>query len=77
MGRKLSNKRNPYGAWMRRIRMKTGMTQAGFCKKVGIPQSTYANWEIKGALTGRKTIIKLAKAMKVPVAEFLKVDRYK
>lgn len=75
MGRKLSGKRDSYGAWLCHLRKEKGFSQVEFAKKTGIPQSTLAFWEKTGKLTGREIIFKLAKALGVSVEELLRAGK--
>ena len=38
----------------------------------GVPQSTLAYWEKTGKLTGRETIIKIAKTLEVSIEKLLR-----
>ena len=75
MGRKPKSKRDPYGAWLHHLRMERDLTQAGLSALTGIPQRNIAYWERSGKLKGRVEILKLAKALKVPVQELLRVEK--
>jgi len=73
MGRKPNERRNRYGAWLNHLRKQKGLSQDALSELTGVPQSTLAHWEKTGKLSGRETIIKLAKALGVSVQELLRV----
>jgi len=73
MGRKPNTRRDVYGAWLHHHRRERGLTQQEVAKLTGIPQTTLAFWERTGKLTGRESILKLAKALGVSVSELLRV----
>jgi transcriptional regulator with XRE-family HTH domain len=73
MGRKPNERRNRYGAWLHHLRSQKGLSQDELSKLTGVPQSTLAYWEKTGKLTGRETIIKIAKALDVSIEELLRV----
>ena len=75
MGRKPNERRNRYGAWLHHLRTEKGLSQDELSKSTGVPQSTLAYWEKTGQLTGRDTIIKLAKAFGVTVEELLRAGQ--
>ncbi len=77
MGRKSIKRRNPYGAWLHFLRKERGLTQSAVSKFTGIPRTTLMYWERSGNLAGRRQIIKLANAYKVPILKLLRLDRFK
>jgi transcriptional regulator with XRE-family HTH domain len=72
MGRKPKERRSRYGAWLHHLRSQKGLSQDALSKMTGVPQSTLAYWEKSGKLTGRETIIKIAKALGVSIEELLR-----
>ena len=72
MGRKPKERRNRYGAWLHHLRSQKGLSQDALSKMTGVPQSTLAYWEKTGRLTGRETIIKIAKALEVSIEKLLR-----
>jgi transcriptional regulator with XRE-family HTH domain len=77
MGRTPKKRRDSYGAWLQLLRKKRKLSQDELSALTGVPQTTLAYWETTGNLTGRKVIMKLAKALGVSVEELLRVDRQK
>jgi DNA-binding transcriptional regulator YiaG len=76
MGRKpKSPRRNPYGAWLHHLRKERDLSQRELSELTGIPQRNLAYWERSGKLKGRAEILKLAKALKIPVQELLRVEK--
>ncbi|HEY1661706.1 MAG TPA: helix-turn-helix transcriptional regulator [Verrucomicrobiae bacterium] len=75
MGRKPKERRNRYGAWLHHLRSKKGLSQDELSKITGVPQSTLAYWEKTGKLSGRETIVKLAKALGVSVEDLLRTGK--
>jgi transcriptional regulator with XRE-family HTH domain len=75
MGRKPKSKRASYGAWLYHLRTERALTQAKLSELTGIPQRNIAYWERCGKLKGRAEILKLAKALDVPVQELLRVEK--
>jgi transcriptional regulator with XRE-family HTH domain len=75
MGRKPNERRHRYGAWLQHLRTKKGISQDELSELTGVPQSTLAYWEKTGKLTGRDTIIKIAKALGVSVEDLLRPSR--
>jgi transcriptional regulator with XRE-family HTH domain len=75
MGRKLSVRRDPYGAWLHHLRNERNLSQQELAKLTGIPQTTLAYWEKTGKLTGRAGILRLAEALEVSVDELLRTDK--
>ena len=74
MGRKPNERRNRYGAWLHHLRGEKGLSQDALSKMTGVPQSTLAYWEKTGKLTGRDTIIRIAKALDVSVEKLIRAD---
>ena len=74
MGRKPTTRRNRYGAWLHHLRVQKGLSQDKLSSLTGVPQSTLAYWEKTGKLTGRETIVKMAKALDVSIEELLRTD---
>jgi len=72
MGRKPTERRNRYGAWLNHLRKQKGLSQDALSEMTGVPQSTLAYWEKTGKLTGRETIFKLANALDVSVEKLLR-----
>ena len=72
MGRKPTERRNRYGAWLNHLRKQKGLSQDALSDLTGVPQSTLAYWEKTGKLTGRETIFKLANALGVSVDKLLR-----
>jgi transcriptional regulator with XRE-family HTH domain len=72
MGRKPKERRNRYGAWLQHLRTQKGLSQEALSDLTGVPQSTLAYWEKTGKLTGRETIVKIAKALDVSIEELLR-----
>jgi transcriptional regulator with XRE-family HTH domain len=72
MGRKLSTRRNSYGAWLHFLRKERGLTQAEAALLTGLPRTTLMYWERTGNLVGRRQILKLAKVYRVSVVELLR-----
>lgn len=77
MGRKPKTRRDAYGAWLQLLRKKKNLSQDELSALTGVPQTTLAYWETTGNLTGRKIILKLAKALGVSVSDLLRVDKPK
>jgi transcriptional regulator with XRE-family HTH domain len=75
MGRKPKERRNAYGAWLHLLRKEKGLTQVELSKIIGVPQTTLAYWERTGKLAGREIIIKMAKALNVPIQKLLRADK--
>jgi transcriptional regulator with XRE-family HTH domain len=72
VGRKPKLPRDPYGAWLHHLRTEMGLTQQALSDLTGIQQRTLAHWERTGRLAGRKEILALAKAFKIPVSDLLR-----
>jgi len=77
MGRKPKRRRDPYGAWLMHLRKQQNLTQTELAALTGVPQATLAYWELTGNLTGRKTILIMAKALSVSVSELLRANKEK
>jgi len=77
MGRKPKERRDFYGAWLHLLRKEKGLTQTELSKIIGVPQTTLGYWERTGKLTGRRIIVKMAKALGVSVEELLRVEKEK
>jgi transcriptional regulator with XRE-family HTH domain len=75
MGRKPKERRNSYGAWLQHLRKEKGLSQDELAKATRVPQSTLAYWEKTGKLSGRDTIIKIAKVLGVSVEELLRTGK--
>jgi transcriptional regulator with XRE-family HTH domain len=75
MGRKPTERRDTYGAWLYHLRDERHLTQAELAKLVGVPQTTLGYWERTGRLNGRKVILRLAVALDVSVAKLLRADK--
>jgi transcriptional regulator with XRE-family HTH domain len=76
MGRKPKARRDSYGAWLQLLRKRRKLSQDELSTLTGVPQTTLAYWETTGNLKGRKTILKMAKALGVSVEELLRVDNF-
>jgi transcriptional regulator with XRE-family HTH domain len=75
MGRKPKTRRDAYGAWLQLLRKKKKLSQDKLSELTGVPQTTLAYWETTGQLTGRKAILKMAKALGVSVGELLRDEK--
>ena len=75
MGRKPKARRNPYGAWLYFLRQERNLTQDEVSARTGIPRTTLMYWERSGNLTGRKQILKLARAYSISVQKLLRVEK--
>jgi transcriptional regulator with XRE-family HTH domain len=75
MGRKPKSRRDVFGAWLYHLRKDKGLTQQKLADLTGISQRNIAYWERSGKLRGRQEILKLAKALAVPVKVLLRADR--
>jgi transcriptional regulator with XRE-family HTH domain len=72
MGRRPNERRNSYGAWLYHLRKERRLTQDQLARQCGIPQRTLSQWELTGNLTGRTAILRLAKALGVPLKKLLR-----
>jgi len=72
MARKARARRDRYGAWLQHLRKERKLTQQELAKRTAVPQTTLAYWEKTGKLTGRKVILRLAAALRVPVTKLLR-----
>jgi DNA-binding XRE family transcriptional regulator len=72
MGRKPTDRRNRYGAWLHHLRKQKGLSQDALSELTGVPQSTLAYWEKTGKLTGRDIIFKLADVLEVSIEDLLR-----
>ena len=75
MGRKPKSRRDVFGAWLYHLRKEQRLTQQNLADLTGISQRNIAYWERTGKLKGRKEILKLAKALGVPVKHLLRAER--
>jgi transcriptional regulator with XRE-family HTH domain len=75
MGRKPKSRRDVFGAWLYHLRKERRLTQQKLADLTGISQRNIAYWERSGKLRGRKEILKLAKALGVPVKVLLRAER--
>ena len=75
MGRKPKKRRDPYGAWLAHLRNQRKLTQEQLSALTCVPRTTLAYWETTGNLTGRKTIIKIAKALGVSINQLMRVEK--
>ena len=77
MGRKPKKRRDAYGAWLQYLRKERGLTQDEVARLTDIPRTSLMYWERSGNLLGRKQILKLAKAYRVPLKELLRPGKRK
>jgi len=75
MGRKPKSRRDVFGAWLCHLRKEQRLTQQKLADLTGISQRNIAYWERSGNLRGRPEILKLAKALGVPVKVLLRAER--
>jgi transcriptional regulator with XRE-family HTH domain len=75
MGRKPKSRRDVFGAWLFHLRKEQHLTQQKLADLTGISQRNIAYWERSGKLKGRQEILKLAKALGVPVKVLLRADK--
>ncbi len=75
MGRKPKSRRDPFGTWLCHLRNERQLTQQQLADATGISQRNIAYWERSGKLKGRHEVLKLAKALRVPVKILLRAER--
>jgi len=81
MGRKLKEPREPYGRWLRQLRIEKGLTQKELATIItksmrrAFRQTTISEWETTGKLPHRLEIVALANALEISLEELLTIER--
>ncbi len=66
----MRDRNESFHARLCRLRENRGLTQKKVARIVGVPESTYRNWEYGGAIRGQP-YVRLAQALEVGLSELL------
>ena len=59
-----------FGSHLRALREQAGLSRAEAARRAGVPVSTLRNWEGDRGFPGLPALVRLARALRVPVERF-------
>ncbi len=65
---------NPFHERLRTLRKSKGLTMREMARRVGVPETTYREWEVGRAIQG-EPYVRMAKALEVSLTELLTGQR--
>lgn len=63
--------RTPFSKRLELYRRRLGLSMKDIAKRVGVPESTYRDWEYGSEMRGEKYYERLARALEVSIEELL------